>query len=89
MGHEHDFGRISMCLRQALEATTIGESQLLIHDALKRTEALSKAVGTAAIKRGRKGGQITAKRGAEYFRKIAAMRKTKSGGRPPRRHEGE
>lgn len=31
---------------------------------------------------GAKGGKATAKRGPEYFRKIAAMRKTKAGGRP-------
>lgn len=31
---------------------------------------------------GAKGGKATAKRGSEYFRKIAAMRKTKGGGRP-------
>lgn len=32
---------------------------------------------------GAKGGKVTAKRGPEYFRKIAAMRKTRAGGRPP------
>jgi hypothetical protein len=31
---------------------------------------------------GKMGGKATAKRGSEYFRKIAAMRKTRSGGRP-------
>ncbi len=31
---------------------------------------------------GKKGGKVTAKRGAEYFRKIAGMRKTRAGGRP-------
>ena len=31
---------------------------------------------------GRRGGMQTAKRGAEYFRQIAAMRKTNGGGRP-------
>lgn len=31
---------------------------------------------------GKKGGQSTAKRGPDYFRKIAAQRKTRSGGRP-------
>jgi hypothetical protein len=31
---------------------------------------------------GAKGGKVTAKRGSEYFRKIAAMRKTRAGGRP-------
>lgn len=33
---------------------------------------------------GAKGGKVTAKRGPEYFAKIAAMRKTKAGGRPKR-----
>ena len=31
---------------------------------------------------GRKGGRKTAERGSEYFRQLAAMRKTKAGGRP-------
>ncbi len=31
---------------------------------------------------GKMGGRATAKRGPEYFRKIAGMRKTKAGGRP-------
>ena len=31
---------------------------------------------------GKMGGRATAKRGPEYFRQIAAMRKTKAGGRP-------
>jgi hypothetical protein len=32
---------------------------------------------------GKKGGKATAKRGPDYYRKIAAMRKTHAGGRPP------
>jgi hypothetical protein len=35
---------------------------------------------------GRKGGTQTAKRGSEYFRELAAKRKTRAGGRP--RKEG-
>lgn len=31
---------------------------------------------------GRKGGTVTAKRGPEYFRQLAAKRKTRAGGRP-------
>ena len=31
---------------------------------------------------GAKGGKETAKRGSEYFRQIAAKRKTRAGGRP-------
>ena len=33
---------------------------------------------------GKRGGQQTAKRGADYYRKIAAMRKERKGGRPPK-----
>lgn len=33
---------------------------------------------------GAKGGKKTAQRGPDYFRKIAAMRKTRGGGRPPK-----
>ncbi|MGA9647559.1 MAG: hypothetical protein WBQ76_16720 [Candidatus Korobacteraceae bacterium] len=35
-----------------------------------------------AAKLGAKGGKVTAKRGSEYFRQIAAKRKTHAGGRP-------
>ena len=35
-----------------------------------------------AVALGREGGKITAKRGSEYYRKIAAMRKEHKGGRP-------
>lgn len=38
----------------------------------------------AAVELGRKGGQKTALRGPEYFRKIAAKRKHRRGGRPPK-----
>jgi hypothetical protein len=34
---------------------------------------------------GQIGGNKTAKRGAEYFKKIAAMRKKFKGGRPPKK----
>lgn len=36
----------------------------------------------AAAALGRKGGTQTAKRGSEYFRQLAAKRKTRAGGRP-------
>ncbi len=38
----------------------------------------------AAAILGRKGGAVTAKRGSDYFRKLAARRKTHGGGRPPK-----
>jgi hypothetical protein len=39
----------------------------------------------AAVALGRRGGKSTAKRGPDYFRKIAAMRKSFAGGRPPKK----
>jgi hypothetical protein len=36
---------------------------------------------------GRRGGQSTAKRGSDYFRKIASMRKERKGGRTSKREE--
>lgn len=40
------------------------------------------AVPPAAIELGRRGGEKTAEKGSEYFRSIAAKRKTHAGGRP-------
>lgn len=82
MSHEAEFAKLSSCLQQALKAPSLEESRSLIAEALKRTEKLSKVVTMAAIKRGRLGGQKTAARGPEYFARIAAMRKTRAGGRP-------
>jgi len=36
---------------------------------------------------GSKGGQATAKRGSDYFRKIASLRKERKGGRATKRKE--
>jgi hypothetical protein len=82
MGHEAAFEKLSRTLRHALESPTIQQCNALVFDALQQTERLAKVVATAAVKRGRKGGSKTAERGSDYFRKIAAMRKTRSGGRP-------
>ena len=82
LSYEAAFTKLSDCLRQALETSSLDESRKFIADALQRTQRLSRAVATAAIKRGRKGGIKTVERGPEYFRKIAAMRKTRAGGRP-------
>jgi hypothetical protein len=40
----------------------------------------------AAAELGAKGGSQTAKRGSEYFRQLAAKRKTRAGGRPRKGH---
>ena len=55
----------------------------LLHSALALTDGLlSQVKMPAAAVLGRKGGSQTAKRGTEYFRQIAAKRKTRGGGRP-------
>ena len=40
------------------------------------------ALPSIAVSLGQRGGQKTAERGSEYFRQIAAKRKTRAGGRP-------
>lgn len=86
MSHEVAFSKLSDTLRRALDAPTIEESRTLVADALKRAERLAGAVTTAAVKRGRKGGTTTAERmkakDPDYYKRIAAMRKTRGGGRP-------
>ena len=52
----------------------------LLTAALHLADSLLKQTPAAYL--GAKGGKQTAKRGSEYFRKIAAMRKENKGGRP-------
>lgn len=48
----------------------------LTNDLLKQSKVPS------AVALGRKGGLVSAKKGSDYFRKLAARRKTHGGGRP-------
>jgi hypothetical protein len=61
-----------------------GRSRELLRSALALTDDLISQVGkTAGEVIGRKGGSATAhKFGADHFRKLAALRKTRAGGRP-------
>jgi len=56
----------------------------LLCSALVLTDDLLKQSTRQAIaaQLGKKGGATTAKRGSEYFRQLAAKRKTRAGGRP-------
>ena len=40
------------------------------------------AMPSSAVSLGQRGGRKTAERGPDYFKRIAAMRKTKAGGKP-------
>jgi hypothetical protein len=50
-------------------------------------DLLSESKQSAATTLGRKGGSVIAKRGSDYFRKLAARRKTHGGGRPRKESE--
>jgi hypothetical protein len=52
----------------------------LLESAFVLTDDLIERTPAAVL--GSLGGQQTAKRGSEYYAKIAAMRKTRAGGRP-------
>lgn len=52
----------------------------LLTAAVHLADTLLETTPAAAL--GAKGGKATAKRGSEYFRQIAAMRKERKGGRP-------
>lgn len=55
----------------------------LLASAIALTSDLLKQAKTpSAVALGRKGGSAIAKRGSDYFRKLAAQRKTHGGGRP-------
>ena len=70
--------------------TTLDTAKLPDNRAARAIELLTAALALAdnliqtkpAAALGAKGGAATAKRGPEYFAKIASMRKTRAGGRP-------
>jgi hypothetical protein len=60
----------------------------LLSSALALTDdLLSQAKLPAAAALGRKGGSVTAQRGSDYFRQLAARRKVRGGGRPRKETE--
>jgi hypothetical protein len=62
-------GRATRC-RELLTS-----AKALAGDLLENAKAPAAALG-------RKGGTVTAQRGPDYFRQLAAKRKTRAGGRP-------
>jgi hypothetical protein len=57
-------------------AELFNAASALVNDLLKQDHS------AAAAELGAKGGSQTAKKGSEYFRQLAAKRKTLGGGRP-------
>lgn len=63
------------------EGRAVRSRELLV-SALALADDLIASAKTPAAALGRKGGTVTAKKGSDHFRKLAAMRKTRAGGRP-------
>jgi len=59
----------------------LGSALALTGDLLKQAKTPS------AVALGRKGGQASAQKGSDYFRKLAAKRKTHGEGRPRKQSE--
>lgn len=59
---------------------SVARARELLGAAIKLATDLAKE--NPAVAMGAKGGSKTAQRGPEYFKQIAAMRKTRAGGRP-------
>src|SRR5271154_1781505 len=78
--HQSELTAICKSLREALTAQP-EECRRIIGQVLRRMALLSENIALAPATLGSKGGKKTAERGSEYFRQLAAMRKTKSGGR--------
>lgn len=71
--------------QQILSTTILPEGRSerayeLLTSAVHLADSLLEISPAASL--GKKGGKQTAKRGSEYFRKIASMRKEHKGGRP-------
>jgi hypothetical protein len=80
--HQTELAAICEGLREVLKAQMSGDSRRVITQILRRAERLAESIANAPAELGSKGGRETAKRGSDYFRELAAMRKTHGGGRP-------
>jgi len=76
-----DQARLVLHTEPVIEART--RVKELLDSAISLTDDMISAPTVAAAALGRKGGRTTAARlGSEHFRQLAAMRKTRAGGRP-------
>jgi hypothetical protein len=84
--HQTELNKICDGLREAIASIQPEECQEIVSQALRRAERLAESLASAPAKLGAKGGKKTAAlmtaKDPDYFKKLAAMRKTKAGGRP-------
>lgn len=79
---QRELSAIRASLFRANNAPNHEECREIIRKTIRRVELLAERLSKVPAEIGRKGGTKTAERGPEYFRQIAAMRKTRGGGRP-------
>jgi hypothetical protein len=82
-----ELGTLKRLLSQADLTLTTENGTARCRELLRAASALtddllSQAKEPAAKALGRKGGTVTAQRGSDYFRQLAAKRKSHGGGRP-------
>lgn len=79
---QRELSAIKTSLDRAVVEPDHEASREIVRRVIRRIELLADRLAKAPIALGRKGGQKTAERGPDYFREIAAKRKTRGGGRP-------
>ena len=79
---QRELSAIRTALFRAGDAPTHEECREIVSKTIRRVELLAERLAKVPAEIGKKGGTKTAERGPDYFRQIAAMRKTKAGGRP-------
>jgi len=77
-----DLQMVRRLLNQAATTEATQERQKALETATRYIDRVIVRIESAPSLLGQMGGKKTAERGPEYFRKIAAMRKTNAGGRP-------
>jgi hypothetical protein len=87
--YQQELGTLKRLISQAdliLSATDLPDAarcRELLSSAIALTgDLMTQSKLPAAKALGSKGGTVTVKRGSEYFRQLAAKRKTNAGGRP-------
>jgi hypothetical protein len=79
---QREIAAVLALLQSATEASDLTVCKQSVVFAIKRLKRHGERLEQTASKLGAKGGKKTAERGPDYFRQIAAMRKTRAGGRP-------
>jgi hypothetical protein len=77
-----DLQTIRRLVNQASATEAPAERHKALQTATRYIDRVIVRIESAPSLLGQMGGKETAKRGSEYFREIAAMRKTHAGGRP-------